>query len=67
MIKAIWNGKVIAESDHTEIVDGNQYFPADARCKEFFRPPCPPVDFEGRPTAVGCRLRVLEGARSMFE
>jgi hypothetical protein len=38
MIKAIRNGKVIAESDHTEIVEGNHYFPADALRKEFFRP-----------------------------
>ncbi len=27
MPKAIWKGTVIAESDHTEIVDGNHYFP----------------------------------------
>jgi len=26
-MKAIWNGKVIAESDDTVIVDGNHYFP----------------------------------------
>ena len=38
MIKATWNGKVIAESDRTEIVEGNHYFPADALRKEFFRP-----------------------------
>lgn len=30
MAKAIWNGKVIAESDNTEIVEGNHYFPADS-------------------------------------
>jgi hypothetical protein len=27
MVKAIWNGKVIAEADRTEIVEGNHYFP----------------------------------------
>lgn len=37
MTKAIWNGKVIAESDRTEIVEGNHYFPAEALRKEFFR------------------------------
>ena len=37
MIKASWNGKVIAESDRTEIVEGNHYFPAEALHKEFFR------------------------------
>lgn len=37
MIKASWNGKVIAESDRTEVVEGNHYFPAEALHKEFFR------------------------------
>ena len=27
MAKATWNGKVIAESDTTEMVEGNIYFP----------------------------------------
>ena len=36
MAKAIWNGKVIAESDNTEIVEGNHYFPADSIKQEFF-------------------------------
>ena len=30
MAKAIWNGMVLAESDRTEIVEGNVYFPPDA-------------------------------------
>jgi uncharacterized protein (DUF427 family) len=29
-MKAIWNGKVVAESDDTIIVEGNHYFPADS-------------------------------------
>jgi uncharacterized protein (DUF427 family) len=29
-MKASWNGKVIAESDDTVIVEGNHYFPAAA-------------------------------------
>ena len=37
MAKAIWNGIVIAESDHTEVVEGNQYFPADSIKSEFFQ------------------------------
>jgi uncharacterized protein (DUF427 family) len=36
MAKAIWNGKLIAESDNTEIVEGNHYFPADSITQEFF-------------------------------
>ena len=38
MIKAIWNRKVIAEADCTEIVEGNHYFPPEALRREFFRP-----------------------------
>jgi uncharacterized protein (DUF427 family) len=30
MAKAVWNGKVIAESDATIVVEGNHYFPPDA-------------------------------------
>lgn len=26
-MKARWNGQTIAESDHTEVVEGNHYFP----------------------------------------
>ena len=30
MPKAMWNGTVIAESDRTKVVEGNQYFPPDS-------------------------------------
>ena len=30
MIRASWNGVVLAESDDTVVVEGNHYFPADA-------------------------------------
>lgn len=36
-MKAIWNGVVIAESDNTEVVEGNHYFPANSIKKEFFK------------------------------
>ncbi len=35
-MKAIWNGKIIAESDETIVVEGNQYFPADSIKDAFF-------------------------------
>ncbi len=38
MPRAVWNGTVIAESPHCEIVEGNQYFPPDAVRREFLRP-----------------------------
>jgi uncharacterized protein (DUF427 family) len=37
-MKAIWNNKVIAESDKIETVEGNAYFPAASVKKEFFKP-----------------------------
>lgn len=36
MARATWNGQVIAESDQTEVVEGNHYFPPDSINKEFF-------------------------------
>ena len=30
MPKAIWNGKVIAESDDTVMIEGNHYFPRES-------------------------------------
>ena len=35
-MKAIWNNRVIAESDDTVVVEGNHYFPRTARQEEFF-------------------------------
>jgi len=37
MKRASWNGIVIAESDCCTVVEGNQYFPADAVKREFLR------------------------------
>jgi uncharacterized protein (DUF427 family) len=37
MPKAIWNGTILAESDKCEVVDGNQYFPADSINKQYFK------------------------------
>jgi uncharacterized protein (DUF427 family) len=38
MPRALWNGKVIAESDKFEIVEGNVYFPPDTIKRDFFKP-----------------------------
>jgi len=37
MPKAIWNGVVLAESDHCEVVEGNQYFPPDSIHRDYFK------------------------------
>jgi uncharacterized protein (DUF427 family) len=36
-MKAIWNDRVIAESDETVVFEGNHYFPSDAIMSEFFK------------------------------
>ena len=35
MVRAIWNGTVIAQSDDTIVVEGNHYFPRNAVNAEF--------------------------------
>ena len=34
-MKAIWNGKIIAESDKTINIEGNQYFPEKSVNKDY--------------------------------
>ncbi|MGD9620729.1 MAG: DUF427 domain-containing protein [Mycolicibacterium sp.] len=36
MIRAVWNGAVLAEAPRTVQVEGNHYFPPDALRREFF-------------------------------
>lgn len=38
MARAIWNGKVIAESTETQVVEGNHYFPPDSIQRDCFVP-----------------------------
>ncbi len=35
-VQAIWNGRVIAESDDTVVVEGNHYVPRDSLRREYF-------------------------------
>lgn len=37
MVKALWNGQVIADSDDTVVVEGNHYFPAESVNRAFLR------------------------------
>ena len=36
-MKATWNGKVIAESNDTVVIEGNHYFPENSLKKEFYK------------------------------
>ena len=37
-MRARWNGKVIAESDDTVVVESNHYFPRESIAEEHFEP-----------------------------
>jgi len=37
-MQAIWNDKIIADSNDTVIVEGNHYFPADSVRKQYLKP-----------------------------
>lgn len=36
MVKAVWNGATLAESNDTVVVEGNHYFPPDSIHREYF-------------------------------
>jgi uncharacterized protein (DUF427 family) len=38
MVRATWNGVVVAESASTERVEGNHYFPRETVREEYLRP-----------------------------
>jgi len=38
MPRAVWNGKVLAESNDTVVVEGNHYFPPESINREYFTP-----------------------------
>lgn len=36
-MQALWNGIILAQSEHTLVVEGNHYFPPDSIHKAYFR------------------------------
>ena len=36
-MKALWNGQILAESDQTQNIEGNTYFPRDSVKTEFLK------------------------------
>jgi len=38
MVSAIWNGRTIAQSDDTVVVEGNHYFPAESLDRTLVKP-----------------------------
>jgi uncharacterized protein (DUF427 family) len=37
IVKAVWKGKLLAETDNFEILEGNYYFPPESVKKEFLK------------------------------
>lgn len=37
MVTALWKGQILAESDDTIVIEGNQYFPPESINREFFK------------------------------
>ena len=63
MAKASWGGKVIAESKACVVVEGNQYFPAEAVAKEFLKPSNQTTECPWKGTAHYYHLQV-DGMRN---
>ena len=38
MVKAEWNGAIVAQSDDTVVIEGNHYFPAESVNKTYLKP-----------------------------
>ena len=38
MVRAHWNGRLIAESDDTVTIEGNHYFPPESLHRAYFEP-----------------------------
>ena len=52
MVEAKWNGRVIASSDDTVVVEGNHYFPAEAVDAAVLRPSATTTSCPWKGTAI---------------
>ena len=59
-MKAEWNGKVIAESDNTIVVEGNHYFPLDSVRREYLQPSSTMTDCSWKGTANYYHVKVAD-------
>ena len=63
MVKAVWNGATVAESDDTVVVEGNRYFPREAVDGALLRPSETHTSCPWKGTASYYRL-VVDGAEN---
>lgn len=63
MVKAVWNGAVIAESNATVVIEGNHYFPPEAVRKDYLRSSATTTVCPWKGTAEYYTL-VVDGAES---
>lgn len=58
MARATWNGKVVAESDRTVVIENNHYFPPSSIKREFFEDSDTTTDCPWKGTANYFHLNV---------
>ncbi|SFH61037.1 DUF427 domain-containing protein [Planctomicrobium piriforme] len=58
MMRAIWNGVVLAESAHTELLEGHYYFPPGTVKPEFLRRSTTQINCPWKGMADFCHLEV---------
>ncbi len=63
MARALWNGKVIAQSDRFELVEGNVYFPPDTVDRRYLKDSATTTECSWKGTAHYYTLAV-EGAEN---
>jgi len=63
MARALWNGKVIAQSDRFELVEGNVYFPPDTVDRSYLKDSATTTECSWKGTAHYYTLAV-EGAEN---
>ena len=63
MVRATWNGKVLAESDRTVVVEGNHYFPPDSVQRELLEPSAHTTHCGWKGDASYCDV-VVDGQRN---
>ena len=63
--RASWNGKVLAESDSVEIVEGNVYFPPGSINREYFKESNTIQHAPGRGWRITIHLKLMENKMRM--
>ncbi len=66
MPKAIWRGAVLAESQTTELVEGNHYFPPDSIKRQYFKDSSTHTTCGWKGVASYYDIEEIKGVGSLF-